>query len=77
LVYVGGSLFVGLLLGVLNEIFGWGIDFENNPVIRFMDIPVGLLSCYILYLILDKKWKSEVVEIDSIDNIGNSTDEVN
>jgi hypothetical protein len=30
-----------------------------------------------LYLILDKKWKSEVVEIDSIDNIGNSTDEVN
>jgi hypothetical protein len=77
LVYVGGSLFVGLLLGVLNEIFGWGIDFENNAVIRFMDIPIGLLSCYVLYLILDKKWKSEVVEIDSIDNIGNSTDEVN
>ncbi|WP_412476601.1 hypothetical protein [Flavobacterium sp. TBRC 19031] len=76
LAYVGGLFFIGMILGVLNELLGWGIDFENNLVIRFMDIPVGLLCCYILYLILDKKWKSEVVEIESIDNIGASIDDV-
>ncbi len=71
LVYVGGLLIVGFSLGILNEIFGWGIDFENNMLIKFMDIPVGALCCYIFYLIIDKKWKSEKVEVkDTIEDIG-------
>ena len=76
LVYVVGLLVIGMILGILNEILGWGIDFENNLAIKFMDLPIGLGCCYILYLILDKKWKSEVVETESIDDIGNSVNDI-
>lgn len=74
LVYVGGLLFVGIILGVLNEVLGWGIDFENNSAIKFIDLPIGLGSCYILYLILEKKWKSEVVQTESIEDIGSTVE---
>jgi MFS family permease len=70
LVYFGGLLSCGLLLGILNEIFDWQIDWENNTMIKFIDIPLGLLFCYILYIILKKKWQSEVVKLDTIDDIG-------
>ena len=76
LVYVGGLLFIGIIFGILNELFDWGIDFENNLAIKFMDIPIGLGCCYLLYLILDKKWKSESVYKESIDDIGNAVEEV-
>jgi NADH:ubiquinone oxidoreductase subunit 5 (subunit L)/multisubunit Na+/H+ antiporter MnhA subunit len=70
LVYIGGLLSFGIVLGILNGIFNWEIDWENNMVIKLMDIPLGILCCYILYVILKKKWESEVVKLDTIDDIG-------
>jgi len=72
--YVGGLLVIGMIFGLLNELLGWWIDIENNTAIRFMDIPIGLTCCYILQLILEKKWKSEAVETESIDDIGAAVD---
>jgi MFS family permease len=70
LAYVGGLLSFGFLFGILDQILGWEIDWDNNIAIKLMDIPLGLLCCYILYVILKKKWESEVVKIDTIDDIG-------
>lgn len=74
--YVLGLLMFGVLLGILDQIFGWGIDWERNTVVRFLDIPVGLLICYVLYIILERKWKSECQVIDTIDDIGKEKTEV-
>ena len=71
LAYGGGLLCFGFLFGILDQIFGWEIDWENNMVIRLLDIPLGVLCCYILYIILKKKWESEYVALDTIDDIGN------
>lgn len=72
LAYGGGLLSFGLLFGILDQIFGWEIDWENNITIQLMDIPLGVFCCYILYIILKKKWESEYIELDTIDDIGDS-----
>ena len=52
-----------------------GINFENNTDVNLMEIPVGLLSCYLMYQVLKKKWESEFVVSETIDDIGKSTEE--
>ena len=71
LAYVGGLLLFGAVFGILDGVFNWGIDWENNMAIKLLDIPLGILICYILYVILKKKWEAEVVIVDTIDDIGN------
>lgn len=67
--YFGSQLIIGLFLGILNEIFILGIDFDSVGI-NLLGIPIGLVSCYLLYQFLEKKWKREYVnpsaEIDSI-----------
>jgi hypothetical protein len=65
-----GLLSFGLLFGILDQIFGWEIDWENSIAIQLMDIPLGVFCCYILYIILKKKWESEYIALDTIDDIG-------
>ena len=68
--YYGSQLIIGFVLGLLNEIFELGIDFENNIGLNLLGIPVGGLCCYFLYNYLEKKWKKEFVnplaEIEAI-----------
>ncbi len=74
LAYVLGILTFGFALGILNEIFSWGIDWDNNFSINLIEIPVGILCCYILYKILERKWQSQYVEIETINDIGKTID---
>jgi len=69
-VFYGSQFVFGLLLGVLNEIFEFGIDFDG-VFINLIGIPIGLLANYILYQLLEKHWKkNQIRPQDSIDDIG-------
>lgn len=72
--YLGGLLCLGAILGLLNELLNWGIDFENSTWMRFVDLPIGIGCCYILYKVLERKWKSEMIVPPSIDEIGTPID---
>lgn len=75
LIYIGGVFLAFFLLGFLNEVMDLGINFENNTAVNLMEIPIGLLSCYLMYQVLKKKWKLEFVVSETIDDIGKSTEE--
>ncbi|MGG8495574.1 hypothetical protein ACQY1Q_04090 [Tenacibaculum sp. TC6] len=71
--YVGAFIF-GILLGVLMLILesDW-LDTANKFQLALVELPVGILSCYILYVFLEKMWKKEKPPQDNmIDQIGNS-----
>lgn len=68
-----GSMFVfGLLLGLLDLLFGWGVDWDKNSImINLLGIPIGLLAVWIFYTLLEKNWKKAVAPIkDEINMIG-------
>ena len=69
-VYYISQLIFGFILGILSELFGWEINFDNFAI-NLLGIPVGLLASYLFYLLLEKVWKRDVVIIkDSIHDIG-------
>lgn len=74
LAYVVGIISFGFSLGILNEIFSWRIDWDNNIALNLMDIPVGIFSCYILYSILKRKWQAGYEKKETVDDIGRSSD---
>jgi MFS family permease len=69
-VYYVSQLLFGFLLGILNELFSWGINFDNFAI-NLLGIPVGLLASYLFYFLLEKVWERDVVIVkDSIYDIG-------
>ncbi|WP_395077712.1 hypothetical protein [Flavobacterium sp.] len=72
-VYYGGTLIGGLILGFLTVIFDFTINWENNFLMSIIGVPFGLATCYATYYFLHKKWEREVIVIDSIDDIGKIT----
>ena len=75
IVYYAGSLLGGLILGLLSVIINFVIDWENNLLMSIIALPFGLATCYGTYYFLEKKWKKEVVVMDSIDDIGKITED--
>ncbi|CAM1344356.1 hypothetical protein [Tenacibaculum amylolyticum] len=68
--YIGG-LSILFVLGMLFEIFSPGSISGNENSYSLLVIPFGLLTVYILYMYLEKKWKKEMPKIDNlIDKIG-------
>lgn len=74
--YASGIVF-GVLLGVLDLMFGWNLDYDNMFGINLLGIPIGIAACYGFYYLLQKKWKKSVLIItDEIKDIGKSIDEL-
>lgn len=70
-VYYAAQLIVGVLIGVLAMFFNWNIDFESNIQMALIGIPAGAGITYLFYFLLERKWKSEKIEVkDSIQDIG-------
>lgn len=68
--YIGG-LSLLFILGILFEVFSPGSVSGNEYSYSLFVIPFGLLTVYLLYIYLEKKWKRETPEIDNlIDKIG-------
>ena len=74
-VYYAGTLIGGLILGILIVILDFIIDLENDLLMSVIALPFGLATCYGTYYFLEKKWKKEVVVMDSIDDIGKITED--
>jgi len=75
--YVSGLVF-GVVLALLDILFNWGIDWDNNFGINLLGIPVGLLTVWGFYSILESRWKKSIVLVkDEINDIGRITDENN
>ena len=74
-VYYAGTLFGGLILGLLTLILEFTIDWDNDLLMSIIALPFGLATCYGTYYFLEKKWEREVVVIDSIYDIGKITED--
>lgn len=71
-VYYGGILLFGVILGIMAEIISPGfLDTFNETLFGFLMLPFGILSCYLLYKYLEKTWKKNRPN-NEIDEIGNS-----
>lgn len=67
--YYTGTILSGFILGFAIEIISPGyINNFNDVTIGLLTIPFGLLTCYILYHYLEKKWKREVPDKDDFIN---------
>ena len=71
-VYYAGIVVLGLILGIVLEIFAPGyFDTMNDIALNLMALPLGLLSSYVLYKYLEKTWKKNAPSTNnSIDEIG-------
>ena len=68
--YVSGLVF-GVILALLDILFDWGIQWEDNFAINLLGVPVGLLAVWGFYTILKSKWKKPVAIVkDEISDIG-------
>lgn len=63
-VYYGGMFLCSFLAGVILEVYSPGyIDGINETLFGVFMIPFGLLSCYLLYLFLEKNWKKTASDL--------------
>ena len=71
-VYYSGILLFGILVGIYYGLFlPEELETLNETLIGLISIPFGILSCYLLYKYLEKKWKkNSPLENDLIDQIG-------
>ncbi len=68
--YLGGTFFGGIFLAILDVVFELQMDWDNNSLMNLVAIPFGLLGCYFLYVLFEKRWRVATIEIESIDDIG-------
>ncbi len=54
-----GAFIAGILLGILSEIFGWNIDFDNNLGLGLIALPFGIGFSYLLHTVLKSTWKEQ------------------
>ena len=70
-VYYAAGAFFGVILGILALILEWDINWENNFGINLLGIPIGLLTDWGFYVILENRWKKKIVLVkDEIEDIG-------
>jgi len=60
--YYGGQFLAGMLIYVLIDFFGiTAIDENNKMVIGLLGLPIGILTCFIVYKMLSKRIHHEEV----------------
>jgi len=60
-----------LILVFLNEFGITNVDLDSYTL-NLLGIPLGFLGCYIFYILLEKSWKKDVVDVaEAIQDIGN------
>lgn len=75
--YAVGTAFVVFLAILDVYIFYWEFDWDNRYGMNLLALPSGLLGCWILYNILENKWKKEgfIKVTNEIDDLGKPVDE--
>nr|WP_321407127.1 hypothetical protein [uncultured Carboxylicivirga sp.] len=58
--YYGGTFLFSFLAGIIMEIISPGIiDSINEVLFSVVMIPFGLLTCYLVYIYLEKTWRNK------------------
>lgn len=71
--YYVGTMVGGFVTAILDDLMGWGLDWENTWTLSLIALPFGLIFTTVLYYILKKQWEKETPVIkDEIEDIGNS-----
>ncbi len=72
-VYYFGAICIGMIIVLILEYFElFNIDSVNDTVLGILLAPFGIVCCYVLYIILEKKWEKEKPQLDNIiEEIGN------
>lgn len=74
--YYAGSAIGGIIIGLLSELFGWYLDFDNNLILIAIAIPFGLGTVALFHYLLKKNFEQNKPEpIQSIEDIGKSIEE--
>jgi len=69
-VYYLGEFVGGLLVGLMSLFFGFEVEWDNKILMAVIGLPSGILLDYLFYYFLNKKWKSERLKMETIDDIG-------
>ena len=60
--YYAGMLIASFIIGIIAEIYSPGfLDSVNENIFSIFMIPFGLLTSYLLYKYLDKKWQKNIL----------------
>lgn len=74
--YYVGTFIAGIIFAIIDEFFGTNLlEGTNQIVLSLMALPIGLLSCWALYTILENNWTNvrpvcvpdEILDGDLID----------
>ncbi|WP_299556197.1 hypothetical protein [Seonamhaeicola sp.] len=75
-VYYAGTGVGGVVLGVMNELFGLNINWDNTLLMTFIALPFGIGASGLFYFLLRRNWKKAKIEIkDEIQDIGRNPEE--
>ena len=77
-VYYVGILILGFTLGLVVELISPGFfETMNDMALNLLALPLGILSCYLLYKYLEKTWeKNKPNPNNLIDEIGKCSDQI-
>ena len=76
-IYYVGTFFGGIIIAILDELFMFGLNWENDLILAIIALPFGLGLVYLFHYLLKKKWeKSVIIETESIEDIGKSIEEI-
>jgi MFS family permease len=74
--YYAGTAIGGFVLGVANELFDLGVNWDNMFGLSLIALPFGVLLATIVYFLLKRNWKKTVVcDKDDIQDIGKKIEE--
>ena len=78
IIYYVGAIGIGMILfGILDGLSIINLDAIHDRVLDLMILPLGILSCYLFYNYLKKKWEKEAPKLNKmINEIGEDTESI-
>ncbi|HEX9600776.1 MAG TPA: hypothetical protein VF985_04750 [Mariniflexile sp.] len=74
--YLSGIIILGAFALLDIFVFSWGFNWDSNYGINLLSIPIGLLTLWGVYTLLENQWKKTAVVIkDEINDMGGNTEE--
>ncbi len=72
--FYGAQFVFGIIIALLDLAFDWGINWDDNlNGLNLLGIPIGLLALWGFYVLIEARWKKNIVPIkDEINDIGKS-----
>jgi len=61
--YYAGAIIGGIALVILYELFGMGnMDDLSDRLVGLLAVPFGLLTCWIAYRVLERRWGNQIIK---------------